>query len=88
MKTERALEHAFRQSNNLDQFTRQVHTWFDAFRTLKLIHFLRDGYLPSISYARLEANSGYQHLLTRDSDLLAFHDYLRRFLEMVPARSQ
>ena len=83
MKTERALEHAFRQSKNLDQFTRQVHTWFDAFRTLKLIHFLRDGYWPSISYARLDANSVYQHLLTRDSDLLAFHDYLCKFLETV-----
>lgn len=88
MKTEQALKHAFRQSKNLDQFTRQVHTWFDAFRTLKLIHFLRDGYLPSISYARLEANPAYQHLLTRDSDLLAFHDYLRKFLETVPTGSQ
>jgi len=88
MKTERALEHAFRQSNNLDQFTRQVHTWFDAFRTLKLIHFLRDGYLPSISFARLEANSVYRHLLTRDPDLLAFHKYLQVFLEAEPSGNQ
>jgi hypothetical protein len=53
MKTLDALEHSFRQSNDLEQFTRQMHTWFDAFRTLKLIHFLRDHALPSVSYTEL-----------------------------------
>lgn len=51
--TGKALEHAFRQSGNQTQFTRQMHTWFDAFRTLKLIHFLRENALPSISYGKL-----------------------------------
>jgi len=78
IKTEEALEHAFRQSKDLDQFTRQMHTWFDAFRTLKLIHNLRDGYYPSISYAKLEANPLFQHLLTKDPDLLAFYEHLRK----------
>ncbi|MCJ7814599.1 MAG: hypothetical protein MUP31_00970 [Xanthomonadales bacterium] len=50
MKAGEALDHAFRQSKDLEQFTRQMHTWFDAFRTLKLIHFLRDHALPSVSY--------------------------------------
>jgi len=80
IKTEQALEHAFRQSRSLDQFIRQMHTWFDAFRTLKLIHFLRDLYLPSITYAKLKANLVYQNLLTQDSDLLAFHEHLRKTL--------
>ena len=80
IKTEQALEHAFRQSRSLDQFIRQMHTWFDAFRTLKLIHFLRDLYLPSITYAKLKANPVYQNLLTQDSDLLAFHEHLRKTL--------
>ncbi len=85
MKTDQALEHAFRQSRSLDQFTRQVHTWFDAFRTLKLIHFLRDDCLPSISYVELETSALYRHLLTEDPDLLAFHNRLRKNPEMEPA---
>lgn len=80
IKTEQALEHAFRQSRDLDQFTRQMHTWFDAFRTLKLIHSLRDIYLPSISYATLKANPVYQIILTKDPDLFAFHEQLRKNL--------
>jgi hypothetical protein len=76
MKTDQALEHAFRQSGDLDQFSRQMHTWFDAFRTLKLIHALRDCDLPSISYARLIDDPDYKHLLTKDLDLMAFHERL------------
>ena len=88
LKTDRALEHAFRQSKSLDQFTRQMHTWFDAFRTLKLIHFLRDQYLPSIAYAKLKANPQYQHLLTTDPDLLAFHEHLRKTLATEPVGNE
>jgi hypothetical protein len=80
LKTDKALEHAFRQSGSLDQFTRQIHTWFDAFRTLKLIHYLRDSHLPAISYARLEANQTYSLLLTKDPDLLAFHEHLGQYI--------
>ncbi len=76
LKTEQALEHAFRQSSKLDQFTRQMHTWFDAFRTLKLIHALRDNELPSISHARLICDPVYQHLLAIDPELRAFHQRL------------
>jgi len=50
-----ALQHALRQSSDARQFNRQMHTWFDAFRTLKLIHYLRDHHLPSISYEVLVA---------------------------------
>lgn len=88
IKTEQALEHAFRQSRNLDQFTRQMHTWFDAFRTLKLIHYLRDNYVPSISYAGLAASPVYQHLLKTDAELLDFDDYLRKILATVPTGKQ
>lgn len=84
LKTEQALEHAFRQSRSLGQFLRQMHTWFDAFRTLKLIHYLRDSYLPSVSYADLERKTVYQTLLTQDSDLLAFHEHLRKKLATRP----
>jgi len=72
IKTDRALEHAFRQSRNQDQFLRQMHTWFDAFRTLKLIHALRDVYQANISYGRLNADPVYLHLLAIDEDLLTY----------------
>ncbi len=72
-----ALEHAFRQSKDLEQFMRQMHTWFDAFRTLKLIHYLRDFHLPSVSYFELESSPTYLQLLKLDPDLLAFYEQLR-----------
>jgi hypothetical protein len=77
IRADQALGHAFRQSGDLDQFTRQMHTWFDAFRTLKLIHTLRDQHLPSISYAGLGANQIFYELLKQDADLLGFYEYFR-----------
>ncbi len=77
IKTDQALDHAFRQSKDLDQFTRQMHTWFDAFRTLKLIHILRDLYLPTISYDELVKNQTYSQLLKKDPDLSVFHEQLK-----------
>ena len=77
---EQALDHAFRQSKDLNQFTRQMHTWFDAFRTLKLIHTLRDHHLPSVSYAALGTNRTFAQLLLRDPDLLAFHEHISKKL--------
>jgi hypothetical protein len=76
MQTEQALEHAFRQSGDLGQFTRQLHTWFDAFRTLKLIHALRDTCLPCVSYAGLKADPAFRLLLTTDPELAACHQRL------------
>jgi len=78
IKTDKALDHAFRQSKDLDQFTRQMHTWFDAFRTLKLIHILRDLHFPTISYVELVRHQIYSRLLTKDLDLLAFHEHLKK----------
>lgn len=80
---EKALVHSFRQSRDLDQFTRQMHTWFDAFRTLKLIHFLRDEYMCSISYAELEARRGFGQLLKVDTELQHFHNQLKQLMRTV-----
>lgn len=77
LKTEQALVHAFRQSKSLAQFTQQMHIWFDAFRTLKLIHNLRDSGLPGIDYATLADNQIYTSLLAIDSDLNGFHNRLQ-----------
>jgi len=81
IKTEQALAHAFNQSKDLHQFTRQMHTWFDAFRTLKLIHHLRDDGLQSISYAGLMTHPLYKELLDVDSELLTFHSHLHQKLQ-------
>jgi len=78
IKIDQALDHAFRQSKDLDQFTRQMHTWFDAFRTLKLIHILRDLYLPTISYDELVKNQTYSQLVKTDLDLSVFHEQLKK----------
>lgn len=80
IKTEQALEHAFRQSKNLDQFMRQMNTWFDAFRTLKVIHALRDLCMPSINFAKLESQPLFQYFLSKDSELLTFHESLNKII--------
>lgn len=72
----KALDHAFRQSKSQHQFILQMSTWFDAFRTLKLIHGLRDRCACSISYATLEKQPLFLHLLAIDPDLQAFYERL------------
>ena len=47
-----AIAEAIARSNDPQTLRRHLHTWFDAFRTLKLIHALRDGGLPSLALAR------------------------------------
>ncbi|MBB6522798.1 DUF3383 domain-containing protein [Pseudoteredinibacter isoporae] len=40
------------QNSKPEQFSREFHTWFDGFRTLKFVHYLRDHYYPSIPMAQ------------------------------------
>ena len=68
-----ALEHAFRQSRDAAQFNRQMHTWFDAFRTLKLIHHLRDHHLSSVSFETLVTEQHPDHLMGYESTLPFLH---------------
>jgi hypothetical protein len=71
-----ALNHAFNQSADARQFNRQMHTWFDAFRTLKLIHYLRDHVLPSICFETMLAEQKIDHLLRHESVLPILHKIL------------
>ena len=73
-----ALQHALRQSSDAKQFNRQIHTWFDAFRTLKLIHHLRDHHLPSISFEALVTEPNLDHFLRHESTLPRLHKILRK----------
>ena len=50
-----ALQHCRRQGKTREQYLRQFHQWFDAFRTLKFIHALRDDALPQQSLQGLAA---------------------------------
>src|SRR5262249_31306714 len=45
-----ALGEAARQAKLGAMLKRRVHTWFDALRTLRFVHLLRDAALPSLSW--------------------------------------
>ncbi len=45
-----AVQDALRLSKDEETLLRHLHTWFDALKTVQLIHALRDGGLPSIGY--------------------------------------
>ncbi len=48
------IQHAFSHSKTLHGFLKHIHDWFDAFRALKLVHGLRDGYYPSVNIEELQ----------------------------------
>lgn len=52
--TEKALIHSLQNSKNQESFVKHMHNWFDAFKTLKLVHSLRDLKLSSINKAQLQ----------------------------------
>ena len=54
MGLDHALAHCRRQGKSPEQFLRQFHQWFDAFRTLKFIHTLRDAGWPEQTLTALE----------------------------------
>ncbi len=45
-----AVQEALTLSKDEEALLRHLHTWFDALKTVQLIHALRDGGLPSIGY--------------------------------------
>ncbi|MGK7872970.1 MAG: hypothetical protein AB4426_06560 [Xenococcaceae cyanobacterium] len=45
---EKTLQHAYRQCRDYLHFKFFIWVWFDAFRTLKFVHHLRDRYFPSL----------------------------------------
>lgn len=50
-----ALDHCSRHSDSPAQFMRHFHQWFDAFRTLKFLHALRELALPQLTLDGLES---------------------------------
>jgi len=47
------LAHGFKQCPSETHFVRHLHDYFDGFRSLKLIHWLRDNHFPSIPQKEL-----------------------------------
>ena len=63
-----AVREAIERSGDPPSMLRAFHTWFDAFRTLKLIHALRDGGLPSLSYREALAEAPFTGLTGTTED--------------------
>ena len=57
-----ALREAIERSGDGPTMLRHFHTWFDAFRTLKLVHALRDGGLPSLPWREALAEAPFTGL--------------------------
>lgn len=57
-----AIEHAIKNSTNTTTCRQHLHIWFDGFRTMKLIHQLRNDGLSSIPLAKLLREPLYQCL--------------------------
>jgi hypothetical protein len=63
-----ALDHCRRQGKTPAQFLRQFHQWFDGFKTLKLIHAIRDAGWPNQNLSSL--GSCLPSLFPTDSELM------------------
>ncbi len=57
-----AIEHAIKNSTNTTTCRQHLHIWFDGFRTMKLVHQLRNDGLSSIPLAKLLREPLYQCL--------------------------
>jgi hypothetical protein len=56
----KALAHALKQSKSQTQFLKHMHDAFDAFRTRKLIHYIRDRAMPELTLDQLLDYPGYR----------------------------
>ena len=63
-----AIAQARARSSDAATLRRHLHTWFDAFRTLKLVHALRDGGLPSLPWREALAEAPFTGLAASTDD--------------------
>ncbi len=63
-----AIRDAIGRSRSANTLLRHLHTWFDAFRTLKLVHALRDGGLPSLPWREALAEAPFTGLTSSTAD--------------------
>jgi hypothetical protein len=58
-----AVREAASAARDPDVLLRRLHTWFDAFRTLKLVHGLRDAGFPSMPWRQALAEAPFTGLV-------------------------
>jgi hypothetical protein len=63
-----AIRDAASKSRDAETLRRHLHTWFDAFRTRKLIHALRDGGLSSLPWREALAEAPFTNLSASTED--------------------
>ncbi len=68
MKAIEAMREAIARSGDGATMRRHFHTWFDAFRTLKLIHALRGAGLPSMPWRQALAEAPFAGLAASTQD--------------------
>ena len=68
MKAIEAMREAIARSGDGATMRRHFHTWFDAFRTLKLVHALRDAGLPSMPWRQALAEAPFAGLSASTQD--------------------
>jgi len=66
---EKGLHHARSQSRSLAGYLRHLNDWFDGFRTLKSVHWLRDHQWPSLTLAELCQQPGFPAIWERDLEM-------------------
>ena len=57
---EKVLPNAYNQCQDYQHFQFFIWVWFDGFRTLKFVHYLRDNYLPSLNLEEVMPSIGKQ----------------------------
>jgi len=63
-----AVREAISATRDPDPLLRRLHTWFDAFRTLKLVHALRDAGFPSMGWREALAEAPFTNLASSTDD--------------------
>jgi hypothetical protein len=63
-----AIRDAIRRSRDEKTLLRHMHTWFDAFRTLKLVHALRDAGIDSLPWREALAEAPFTGLAASTED--------------------
>ncbi|MEO8431950.1 MAG: hypothetical protein ABI592_10610 [Acidobacteriota bacterium] len=58
-----AVRRAVAETPDPSALRRRLHTWFDAFRTLKFLHALRDGGFPAVPYRQALTEAPFTSLL-------------------------
>ncbi len=66
---DKGLNHARCQSRSREGFIRHLNDWFDGFRTLKAVHWLRDQQWPSLTLAELCQHADYPAMVEFDTQM-------------------